>query len=281
MAIKPPIKYLVLISTMAVSLTACNLTQTSLPAISDSGSKHLGHIVWHDLVTPDLEKSQAFYSAVFDWQFQSINDSYVFAINDGQTIAGFSQLDNSENSSHWLALVSVNNVDSVIKQTRQSGGEVLVGNTTIEGRGNIAVLSDPQGAVFSVIDTSNGDPNATNANNSWIWQEVWSDDPKANREFYQSIYPYEAAEKTLFGTNYSYIKTDNQPVVGFVEKPDAEIGNTWVNYIKVADVDATLLKVTAAGGLVLMAPNEKVRSGTVAIIRDSNGAGLVIQESIK
>ena len=53
-----------------------------------------------------------------------------------------------------------------------------------------------------------------------------------------------------------------------------------MNYIKVADVDATLLKVTAAGGIVLMAPNDKVRSGSVAIIRDPAGAGIVIQEQM-
>ncbi len=281
MAIKTQLKSLLLISTLTASLTACNLTQTSLPAISDSGSKQLGHIVWHDLVTPDLTKSQAFYGAVFDWQFQPVNDSYVFVSNQGQTIAGFAELDNNQNSSHWLALVSVNNVENVIKQTRQSGGEVLVANTTIEGRGNIAVLSDPQGAVFSVIDTSNGDPNLNTADNSWIWQEVWSDDPKASQAFYQSLYSYNAAEKNVFGTNYSYIEVNNSPAIGFVKKPDDGIGNTWVNYIKVADVDATLLKVTAAGGLVLMAPSEKVRNGTVAIIRDPSGAGLVIQESMQ
>ena len=38
------------------------------------------------------------------------------------------------------------------------------------------------------------------------------------------------------------------------------------------------LKVTAAA--FLMAPNDKVRSGSVAIIRDPAGAGIVIQEQM-
>ncbi|MGS0496234.1 VOC family protein [Pseudoalteromonas mariniglutinosa] len=281
LAIKHFLKPLLLSGALAAVLTGCQLTQPSLPAISDSGTKQLGHVVWHDLVTPDLKQSQTFYQAVFDWQFRAVNDDYVLVSTNGQVIAGMAKLDNKQNNSHWLALVSVADVDSVINSTRSAGGKTLIGKTTITGRGDIAVLEDPQGALFSVINTVNGDPSLTINNNSWIWQEVWSDDPAASSAFYQQLAGYSTAQKTLFGANYSFLKINSSPAFGFVKKPDAEIGNTWVNYIKVADVDATILKVTAAGGQVLMAPNDAVRNGTVAIIRDPAGAGLVIQETTK
>jgi len=275
-----PLRAAILMAVTAVSLTGCQLTSSELPAISDSGTKNSGHVVWHDLITPNLAQSQAFYSSVFGWQFQAINDSYTLASLDGKLIAGMAELDNKQNASHWLSLISSKDIAAVSEKTIKAGGKVLVSSTEIKGRGTIAVLEDPQGAVFSLINTVNGDPEAQQTDNGWIWQEVWSDNPEQSKAFYQSLGNYSAQSKPLNNGNYSYLALNGTPAIGFVKKPDAEIGNTWVNYIKVADVDATLLKVTAAGGLVLMAPNDKVRSGSVAIIRDPAGAGIVIQEQM-
>ncbi len=275
-----PLRAAILMAVTAVSLTGCQLTSSELPAISDSGTKNSGHVVWHDLITPNLAQSQAFYSSVFGWQFQAINDSYTLASLDGKLIAGMAELDNKQNASHWLSLISSKDIAAVSEKTIKAGGKVLVSSTEIKGRGTIAVLEDPQGAVFSLINTVNGDPEAQQTDNGWIWQEVWSDNPEQSKAFYQSLGNYSAQSKPLNNGNYSYLALNGTPAIGFVKKPDAEIGNTWVNYIKVADVDATLLKVTAAGGIVLMAPNDKVRNGSVAIIRNPAGAGIVIQEQM-
>ena len=280
MKVLTPLRAAILIAVTAVSLTGCQLTSSELPAISDSGTKNSGHVVWHDLITPNLAQSQAFYSSVFGWQFQAVNDSYTLASLDGKLIAGMAELDNKQNASHWLSLISSKDIAAISEKTIKAGGKVLVSSTEIKGRGTIAVLEDPQGAVFSLINTVNGDPEAQQTDNGWIWQEVWSDNPEQSKAFYQSLGNYSAQSKPLNNGNYSYLALNGTPAIGFVKKPDAEIGNTWVNYIKVADVDATLLKVTAAGGIVLMAPNDKVRNGSVAIIRDPAGAGIVIQEQM-
>lgn len=280
MKLLTPLRATILMAVTAVSLTGCQLTSSELPAISDSGTKNSGHVVWHDLITPNLAQSQTFYGSVFGWQFQAVNDSYTLASLDGKLIAGIAELDNKQNASHWLSLISSKDIAAVSEKTIKAGGKVLVSSTEIKGRGTIAVLEDPQGAVFSLINTVNGDPETHQTDNSWVWQEVWSDNPEQSKAFYQSLGNYSAQSKPLNNGNYSYLALNGTPAIGFVKKPDAEIGNTWVNYIKVADVDATLLKVTAAGGIVLMAPNDKVRSGSVAIIRDPAGAGIVIQEQM-
>ena len=280
MKLHTPLRAAILMAVAAVSLTGCQLSSSELPAISDSGTKNSGHVVWHDLITPNLAQSQAFYASVFGWQFQAVNDSYTLASLDGKLIAGMAELDNKQNASHWLSLISSKDIAGVSEKTIKAGGKVLVSNTEIKGRGTIAVLEDPQGAVFSLINAVNGDPETQQTDNGWIWQEVWSDNPEQSKAFYQSLGNYSAQSKPLNNGNYSYLALNGTPAIGFVKKPDAEIGNTWVNYIKVADVDATLLKVTAAGGIVLMAPNDKVRSGSVAIIRDPAGAGIVIQEQM-
>lgn len=263
-----------------VLLAGCKLTSTELPAISDSGVQRTGHVVWHDLVTPDLKLSQQFYQSVFGWQFESVNDDYLIFKKDGIVLGGMAKLDTAARNSLWLSLVSVTDIDAVAKQTVAAGGKVLVAKTTIEGRGDIAVLHDPQGAVFALISTVNGDPAALKQRNDhWLWQEVWSDDPAASQAFYRQIGQYQAGEKQLGEHNYPFLRVGNDAAFGFVKKPDPQIGNTWVSYIKVDNVQQAVARVTAAGGNILMAPSEDIRQGTVAIVSDPAGAGLVLQET--
>ena len=67
------------------------------------------------------------------------------------------------------------------------------------------LLEDPQGAVFSLINTVNGDPETQQTDNGWIWQEVWSDNPEQSKAFYQSLGNYSAQSKPLKNGNYSYL----------------------------------------------------------------------------
>jgi hypothetical protein len=51
-----------------------------------------------------------------------------------------------------------------------------------------------------------------------------------------------------------------------------------VSYVRVGDVDAVVARATQFGGRVLFAPSPDVRKGSVAIIADPGGAGLLVQE---
>jgi hypothetical protein len=130
-----------------------------------------------------------------------------------------------------------------------------------------------------VVQSSHGDPADRKADiNEWLWNEVWTDDIPAAVAFYQTVGGYRLAEKTVGDIQYRYLERDGQPRVGLLDKPSPQIGNTWVAYIRVADVDAAVSKAKALGGNVLMAPTAAVRNGTVAVIADPSGAGFVVQE---
>jgi len=47
----------------ATLLGACATQLPTVPALGPDGSVALGKVVWHDLVTPDLDRAQAFYGA--------------------------------------------------------------------------------------------------------------------------------------------------------------------------------------------------------------------------
>lgn len=61
-----------------------------MPVIGTPGNTQPGKVVWHDLVTPDLEKARAFYAGLFGWQFEALSDGYLLARNQGRPVAGLS-----------------------------------------------------------------------------------------------------------------------------------------------------------------------------------------------
>ncbi|MEL0629276.1 VOC family protein [Psychromonas aquatilis] len=270
---------LLLSGSLAIGLTACTTTSVELPALSESNTKLTGQVIWRDLVTHKPAEAQNFYENVFGWHFDQYSDDYATITYQGDLIGGMATLPSSNVSSYWLPVVSTDNLDSSLAKAEGAGGKVLISSTELSGRGHIGVVRDPQGAVFSLIDTVSGDPEKLpKLSGSWMWQEVWTDSVESSLVFYEKIANYKALQRSVKGNHYLYVTVDDAPAFGIVKKPNSEVASTWVNYIKVDDVDATLEKVNAFGGDVLMAPTEEVRGGSVAIVRDPSGAGFVIQE---
>ena len=54
------------------------------------------------------------------------------------------------------------------------------GPRDIDDRGRLAVVGDPEGAIFGVVRTTGGDPPDRDPEvGDWLWNELWSDDEEA------------------------------------------------------------------------------------------------------
>jgi hypothetical protein len=51
----------------------------------------------------------------------------------------------------WGVYVTVNNVDGIVRECQALGGTLCAGPFDVPGVGRMAVLQDPQGAVFNVM----------------------------------------------------------------------------------------------------------------------------------
>ena len=58
--------------------------------------------------------------------------------------------------SYWLVYFTVPSCDAAVEKVRGLGGEVLAGPLDL-GAGRIAVVSDPQGAVFALFEGETDD----------------------------------------------------------------------------------------------------------------------------
>jgi predicted enzyme related to lactoylglutathione lyase len=119
-----------------------------------------GTPAWAELHTRNGEAADAFYRGLFDYQQEQVGDGAAFdysvwSLGDRQ-VAG-RMLDGSdvpaEIPPHWLIYFAVDDADSAVARATAAGGQLRMGPDD-SPYGRMAVISDPDGAVFSVIDTS-------------------------------------------------------------------------------------------------------------------------------
>ncbi len=262
-----------------MALLACAKAMPTLPPLGTGQTWLPGKVVWHDLITPELDKTKAFYGALFGWTFEDLSAGYSLASLNGRPVAGIARLDLPGRVGHWLSLVSVTDIDAVHKQALAADAASVKAPFEVPGRGEAAVLRDPQGAAFGIVQSGQGDPKDRKPElNDWLWNEIWTDDVDGAGQFYTSVLGYELTEKEVDGVAFRFLAHGDRPRVGLLEKMSPEMKNTWVSFILVADVAAAVASVESLGGQVLVAPQANIRNGSLAIITDPSGAGLILQE---
>lgn len=116
-----------------------------------------GSMRWHEVNTREGARADAFYSALFSYTLQPIGDGKsfdytVFNIDDKgwfgrmQMTAEWGDL-----PPHWMTYFAVDDCDKATVMVTELGGKVMHGPFD-SPHGRIAVVHDPYGAVFSIID---------------------------------------------------------------------------------------------------------------------------------
>lgn len=113
-------------------------------------------VCWNELATRDLTAACDFYGSLFGWSFEENPGSpvpyVIICLNHGKQVGGIMQMtaEWGEMPSHWTIYFQVDAVDSVAARVQQLNGAMVVPpfDTPV---GRIAVVSDNQGAAFSVI----------------------------------------------------------------------------------------------------------------------------------
>ncbi|WP_031512640.1 VOC family protein [Streptomyces sp. NRRL F-5123] len=114
-----------------------------------------GALVWNQLHSPDPKASGAFYSAVLGvtaGPMPEMPEFTGFQVN-GRTIGGVQGMENLPPNTppHWLISFAVDDTDSIVDAVVHAGGNVLAPPFDMDKVGRMAVVQDPQGAVFSVV----------------------------------------------------------------------------------------------------------------------------------
>src|SRR5512139_1527423 len=274
---------------LAASLVACAAATSHAadrywpPIVDPATGQHTpGRWVWGDLVTADVAAAADFYGKVFGWTFETYGgdddrDTYTLALADGLPIGGMvydkRAMKGKTPSARWIGLISVAAVKTAAAAVKAGGGQVVTPATMLGERGETAVFKDPEGVLFGVVNSKNGDPpDYAGDVNEWYWIDLWSADVERAAQFYRSAIGYETRPIAEDGPRSGvHLVSGGFARAGIMQKHNKQTTSTWLPYIRVADVAASAAAARAAGGKVVLEPIAMNRA-TVAIVADPTGA---------
>ena len=255
------------------------------PLNTVSGNPRLpGKFIWADLVTDNALAAQKFYSELFGWKFYDYG-GYFIGMSDDRPLCGMFQRPRPKDrvaEPRWFGYISVANVERAQRAVTKAGGRVLAEPKKMPKRGEQAVFSDPEGAVFGVVKSSSGDPEDFLAEpGEWIWIQLLSRDSRKASEFYRAVAGYEVIENTASGRASDYVLASEgyaRATVRTIQSTNAQVRPTWLPFVRVKNVSESLARAKQLGGKVVIEPKPDVLDGKAAVIADPTGAAIGIME---
>jgi predicted enzyme related to lactoylglutathione lyase len=114
-----------------------------------------GSFCWNELATRDIEKAREFYGKLLGWEYEEhagAPTTYYIIKNNGNSNGGLMQMtaEWGDIPPHWMVYFASADAEATARSVEQHGGKINVPafDTPV---GKIAVVGDPQGAIFSLI----------------------------------------------------------------------------------------------------------------------------------
>jgi predicted enzyme related to lactoylglutathione lyase len=182
----------------------------------------------------------------------------------------------------WGIYFAVDDTDATVVAAKALGATVIVPPADIPGTGRFAVMIDPQGAGFSILQPLPMDtpPEASafdqKRNGHGNWNELITPDPAAALAFYGDLFGWTQTGTVPMGPDMTYyiIGRDGQDIGGTCALPGQ--APHWKPYFGIASANAALAAVTAAGGTVLHGPDEVPGGAFTVQIKDAQGVALAL-----
>ena len=114
-----------------------------------------GSLTWAELYTRSKAAAANFYTTVFNWEVEEVTagkDSFITCSIDGTPVAGMMVMSAAWGAtpSHWLPYFAVADCDASAALAKTHGAEIA-GEPHDTGAGRMAVIRDPQGALFFIV----------------------------------------------------------------------------------------------------------------------------------
>ncbi|NSC22413.1 VOC family protein [Streptomyces albus subsp. chlorinus] len=242
---------------------------------------------WLDLGAPDIDAAVAFYTSVFDWEFQSAGPNaggYGFFQRGGRTVAAVGPLMEEGASPAWTPYFHTRDADATRAAVEGAGGTVRAAPMDVFTAGRMAQFSDPTGADFGVWqpgDTVGLD--VVMEPETLCWTELYSTDAAAAKDFYTTVFSWSYEDMSM-GDDLVYTvfsvpgggREGDTGQGGIMQLPqenrDAGSASEWHPYFATEDCDATCTRATGAGATVMIPPTDAPGVGRLAMLKDLAGA---------
>lgn len=114
----------------------------------------------------------------------------------------------------------------------------------------------------------------------FIWYELLTSDQAAAESFYKAVVGWNMADAGPPNSGYTILSAGDRGMGGVMTLPEEarKAGGRpgWIGYIHVADTDAAVAAIEAAGGSIHRAPDDIPDVGRFAVVADPGGAAFAL-----
>jgi predicted enzyme related to lactoylglutathione lyase len=245
-----------------------------------------GRFVWHQLMTRDVPGAKKFYSGLMAWKAQPwpLDPAYTVCHAADVPVAGIMEIPAdlpAEVPSHWLQYIGTRDVDGTADAAVRAGGSVVKAPSDMAGAGRYAVLKDPQGALFAIIDPENARAEAVGIPplGTFSWHELATSDNEAAFAFYSGLFGWDAMERMDMGPTGIYLVFGTNGVQRggmYIKPPDWPAPPNWMPYAHVPSVDGSVANLESVGANILVEPMDVPGGSRIASLTDPAGAPFAI-----
>jgi uncharacterized protein len=265
---------------------------------------------WVDTSQPDPEATLVFYRGLFGWEFENAMPDgtegkyFIGRIRGGDVAAVGSIPEGAPPMAVWNTYVWVANADETASKARDAGGGVTTEPFDVMEFGRMAVLTDPEGAVFCVWQAKNHKgAKVVNEHGSLNFNGLATRDAESAEAFYGAVFGWQtlALPAGLMWTlpGYGDHLEERSPGLreqtaqmgapeGFIDvvatlnpiaDDDSETPAHWSVTFGVDDAHAAAAKASELGGEVVAGPFDAPWS-RMAVIKDPQGAPFMASQFV-
>jgi predicted enzyme related to lactoylglutathione lyase len=118
----------------------------------------LGRVVWHEMLSADPVASAGFYRLIAGYELNTVNrrgGDYTLLEQGGMPRAGIMERPNNDVEPVWLTHFGVSDPAAAARKAESLGGRVIAAPSPELRDGNMAIVTDPSGAVLVLSKLSN------------------------------------------------------------------------------------------------------------------------------
>ena len=248
-----------------------------MPAITEFTP---GAFCWVDSGTTDVAQAQAFYAAVFGWEFTTADDTgYTMCLKAGLPVAGLYPLSpemvERGAGPYWAAYVAVADADATMARAVAAGARPMGPVFEAPGHGKGGAFADPAGALIGIWQGSGHRGFGLRGEDGTMsWCELQTPDADAAAAFYAAAFDWSRETVPMPEGEYHIFRVGGQQIGGMMALPPAmaDVPPNWSIYLGTADADATVTRALAAGGTVVVPVTPIPTVGRFAVLRSADGA---------
>ena len=241
-----------------------------------------GRFIWQELLCSDTTAATFFYTSILPWRSQPYSPGspyLLFTVQDCRPVAGAVRLSEDARAlgtaAHWRGYIGAADVDAIVAQALRHGARIQQPAQDVPGMGRVALLADPDGAIFGLFRPLPNSAGAVPGAPGFAWNELAARNRESALAFYQRLFRWELRPPIDMGGGFHYqtFGLGGQDIGGaYTIPPDRAMPPAWCPYAVSRSADETAARVVAAGGQVCHGPIGVPGGGRIVQFFDSQHA---------